>query len=87
MKISMIILVTMMFMIKGFGAEASTRTLGSEYPYLCSGVLKDAVLSVLPNGVILSSGSIELSQKDIEKRISEYPEYQRDQAKQFLILF
>lgn len=84
MKVLMMFLIVVMLAAQGLCA-GDAQTVGAAYPYLCSGVLKDAVLSRIPGQTVASSGSIRLTQKDIDAAIAQYPVYQRDQARQYLV--
>lgn len=81
-KVLMVFLVVVVLAAQGFCA-GTAQTVGAAYPYLCSGVLKDAVLSRVPGQAIVTAGTIKLTQKDFDAAVAGYPVYQREQVKQY----
>jgi hypothetical protein len=55
-------------------AESSKQKVKDIYPILPSGPLASAELVVLPKGIILRSGELKLTQKDLEAEIRKSPE-------------
>ncbi len=50
-----------------------SQTVNQAYPCLSTGLLGSARLAKLPQGVILQSGELKLTQKDINSEIRKYP--------------
>ncbi|MCE5200334.1 MAG: thioredoxin family protein [Armatimonadota bacterium] len=65
-------------------AQDASKTVAAEYPFLSSGALGSATLSALPKGIILRSGELTLTQKDLDAEIRKSPESMRPQLKQNL---
>ncbi|HUV03589.1 MAG TPA: thioredoxin family protein [Armatimonadota bacterium] len=51
------------------------------YPGLASGALASAKLAVLPAGVLLRSGTVKITRKELDAEIAKYPKPIRDQLK------
>ena len=80
----MFVAIALGFMIlstNGGIAEPATKTCSVEYPYMCSGALRDAELSDLPDGVIAQCDGITVSQKDLDAQIRKLTGSTRDQAR------
>lgn len=54
-------------------AQPQAATVAGRYPYLCSGALVSARLVDLPPGVILRSGEMKITQKDLDAEIRQSP--------------
>jgi thiol-disulfide isomerase/thioredoxin len=58
-----------------------SQTIGEKYPGLASSVLTFAYEADLPDGVLLKSGSIEITTKELEQDLGKAPENMREQLK------
>ena len=65
-------------------AETVATTVAAEYPTLTTGALASARLVELPAGVILQSGQIKITQKDLDAEIGKAPQEVRPQLKRNL---
>jgi len=61
--------------------QAVSQPVSDAYPGLASGVLGSAKLTVLPVGILLQSGSVKITQKDLDADIAKYPEAIKTQLK------
>ena len=59
----------------------TVETVASAYPTLASGILAYATLAELPQGQILQSGSVAISQSDLEAVLDGVPSAVRDENK------
>ena len=59
--------------VSGVVAQSQATTVAGRYSYLCSGALVSARLVDLPAGVILRSGEIKITQKDLDAEIRQSP--------------
>ena len=64
-------------------SDTSPRTVGSAYPYICSGALRDAELADLGGDIVAASESISVTRKDIEEQIGKAPASVRDQMRRY----
>lgn len=62
-------------------AKDATKTVGSAYRDLALGCLTQAVLVDLPAGVLLRSGTVEITQNELDQLIAQAPEPVRDQLR------
>lgn len=83
MKVLIGSLTAVLLLAQGLCAADAPQSVGDAHPYLCSGALKDAVLSRVPGQAIVTAGTIKLTQKDVDAAVAGYPVYQREQAKQY----
>ena len=71
------------------GTEAATessghpdpKTVGSVYRDLASSSLTHAVLAALPDGVLLRSDKLEITQEELDRQVAKAPEALRDQLR------
>lgn len=68
------ILITLVLLAVTPSLAAEDVAVSSEYPTLSSGVLASASLVSLPKGVILRSGDLILTQKDLDAEIRKSPQ-------------
>lgn len=61
--------------------KGKSPTINEAYPSLASGGLSFATLSDLPDGVLLRSGSMEMTLKDLDTEIAKAPETMREGLK------
>lgn len=61
--------------------SAQAKTIGVEYPNLASAALVYAKLAELPEGVLLRSGELAVTQKDVDADIAKAPEAVREQLR------
>jgi len=61
--------------------KGKSPTINETYPGLASGGLSFATLSDLPDGVLLRSGSMEMTLKDLDTEIAKAPEAMREGLK------
>jgi len=66
-------------------AKAAVTTVAAEYPYMCSGALRDAELADLANGVVAQCESIVVTQKDLDAQIGKLTGSTRNQARMYPI--
>ena len=66
------------------GAVNTPQLVKDVYPGLSFGPLASAKLALLPKGVLLSSGNLKISQKDLDEEIAKAPEDLRPQLKKDL---
>lgn len=64
-------------------AETAAKTCGSEYPYMCSGALRDAQPADLAHGVIVECEGITVTQKDLDAQIGKLTGSTREQARKY----
>ena len=62
-------------------AEPVPKTVGSVYRDLASSGLIHAILTELPDGVLLRSDKVEIAQEELDRQIAEAPEAVRDQLR------
>lgn len=81
-----LILLSFLFTGNSFGAEAAAKpaTLREAYPRIAEGFLKNATLSKLEEGVILSSKDIIIKEKELDEILSKTDPKIRDQLKKSL---
>ena len=73
----------LLFLVASPSAEAATtQTLDARFPGLSNGLLKSAVLSDLPEGVILESGAVVIKSSDLASKLNQYDLEIRNQLKQ-----
>jgi hypothetical protein len=58
-------------------------TVSHEFPYLCSGVLRDAQLATLDDGVIARCEDITVTRSDLESQITKLPDPTQQQARDY----
>ncbi len=63
---------------------ATTQSVSLRYPSLASGALTHATLVNLPDGIILQSGSIQITDKDLEAAVAKVPPQIREEMKRNL---
>jgi thioredoxin 1 len=82
------VLIVLPFLCVGnsFAAEAAakSKTLSEAYPRISEGFLKNAILSKLEDGVILSSKEIVIKERELDEIISKTDPKIRDQLKKSL---
>jgi len=61
--------------------SAELKTVEQAYPMLSSGVLSNAKVTTLPKGVILRSGSLKITQKQLDDEVAKAPAELRTQLK------
>lgn len=59
------------------------KTVAAQYPYLCSGALRDAVLASLGDGVVARCEGIIVTQKDLDAQIQKLAGSTREQARKY----
>jgi thiol-disulfide isomerase/thioredoxin len=59
----------------------SIKTVEQLYPNLAAGLLTYAKVSILPDGVLMKTDGIEITQKDIDQTVAQQPEQLRDELK------
>ena len=59
------------------------RTVATQYPYLCSGALRDARLADLADGVVAQCEGITVTQKDLDAQIGKLTGSTREQARRY----
>ena len=52
-------------------ADTAVTTVAAEYPYICSGALRDAELAELPSGVIAQCETVTVTPKDLDTQIAK----------------
>ncbi len=66
-------------------AQAGATTVVAEYPYICSGALRDAELADLADGIVARSENFTVTQRDIDVQIGKLAGSARDQAQKYPI--
>jgi|GEM_PF-1466576 len=66
-------------------AETVATTVAAEYPYICSGALRDAVLADLADGTVAQCEGITVTQKDLEALIDTSPASTLEEVRKFPI--
>lgn len=66
-------------------AQTVATTVAAEYPYICSGALRDAVLAELADGTVAQCEGITVTQKDLEALVGESPASTLEEVRRFPI--
>lgn len=83
---TLILAVTLLAVTTSFSfADTTVTTVASENQYLCSGALRDALLSDLAAGVIARCGSITVTQNDLDTEIGKLASSAREKARKYPI--